>query len=385
MPRSVPRLTSRGLAVFAAFGFVVVVATVTSTPELAPLAVVTGVPLLLAPWLAGRRARSALTAAEFHAHVEPGTVEVGATMQIHLSVTHRASAGYSFPSLGLAPTEHQWRIRGAATGPSRRRGHLAPAADSLLVLPSPARGRTGTCRLPVPTGRRGVLELPPQPSWTSDPFGLFAAAGPPTPAVIAVVYPVPVAPGEPLPEIMTPVGGTDSSGHSPSGSGVGDLEGIRPYVVGDRLSLLHWSSKARYGAWFVRQFGTEGHVTVSVAIDDRPGVHQRIRFEQLVAVTLGVLTEATEAGRSVHLFTLSGRRYTFGPGERGRAEARLVLAELQPSGSGARAGSGALPRGTLLLTTRTGADRLAPLGTEGAPPGRIGSVVGGPGPQVAVV
>jgi uncharacterized protein (DUF58 family) len=383
MPRTAPRVTARGLAVFATFGLVVVIATLTSTPELTPLAVTLGVPLLLGPWMAGRRAQSALATAELHAHVEPGTVEVGGEMQVHLSLTHRTSSGNALPPLGLAPTDNRWTIRGAGSGGDQHRSRLAPSIGSLLALPTPAPGRTETCLLPVRTGRRGVFELPPQPTWATDPFGLFAVTGPPTPAVTAVVHPAPVLPGEHLHDFEAAGTGADASGHSSAGGGIGDLEGIRPYAPGDRLSLLHWSAKARYGTWFVRQFGTEEAQAVSVVIDDRVGVHRRLEFEQLVATTLGILTEAIETGRSAQLHTLSGRRYAFVPGERGQAEARMVLAELQPLGTDAWARMAPAPPDTLLLTTRTGAERLDPRGMAMARAGRPG--IGGSGPKVVVV
>ena len=382
MPRSAPRVTARGLAVFSTFGLVIVIATLTSTPELTPLAITLGVPLLLGPWLAERRAQSALATAELHAHVEPGTVEVGGEMQVHLSVSNRASRGNALPPLGLAPTDHRWTIRGAGSGGVGHRSRLAPSIGSLLALPTPAPGRTDTCLLPVRTGRRGVFELPSQPTWSTDPFGLFAVVGPSTPAVTAVVYPAPVLPNEHLRDIAAAGNGADASGHSSVGGGIGDLEGIRPYVPGDRLSLLHWSAKARYGTWFVRQFGTEEALTLSVVIDDRVGVHRRLEFEQLVATTLGILTEAIETGRSTQLHTLSGRRYNFVPGERGQAEARMVLAELQPLGTDIWARMAPAPPDTLLLTTRTGAERLDPRGMVMATAGRPGI---GSGPRVVVV
>lgn len=385
MPHSAPRLTARGLTVFVAFALVVTVGAVTSTPALSSLAAVVGIPLLLGPWLAGRRGRSALAGVELHAHVVPGTVEVGGEMHVRLSVTHRSSDRTDLPPLGLAPVHHRWRPRGAGSGGIGGRGRLAPPAASLLVLPAPAPGRTEACLLPVPTGRRGVFVLPPQPTWATDPFGLFAVTGPSTPEVTAVIHPAPVPPREDLPELVPAGAGFDATGRSLAGGGIGDLEGIRPYVAGDRLSLLDWSARARYGAWFVRQFGTEGALAVSVVIDDRAGVHRRHEFEQLVATTLWVLTEAVDSGRSAQLRTLSGGGYAFGPGERGRAEARMVLAELQPRGTGAAARPAPAPRGpALLLTTRTGAERLTPSGPAAAPTGSAGSGVV-PGPRVVVI
>jgi hypothetical protein len=348
---------------------------------------VAGVPLLLGPWLAGRRARSALASAEIHAHVEPGTVEVGGEMHVLLSVTHRVRRGASLPPLGLVPIDRQWQARGADAGPGRlgHRGRLAPSTPSLMALPTPAPGRTEARLIPVPTDRRGVFVLPPQPTWTSDPFGLFAAAGPSTPGLLAVVHPVPALPHGSLPELMASLGGAGEMGLVPSGGAIGDLEGIRPYVAGDRLSLLHWPARARYGSWFVRQFGTEGSVAAAIVIDDRAGVHRQREFEQLVAAALWILTRATGEGRSAHLLTLSGRQYLFGPGERGAAEARLVLAELQPAGSVTSTRYPSVPRDTVLLTTRTGADRMTPAGIPA--PASVGTGTAGvlPGARMVVV
>src|SRR5664279_6298425 len=78
------RPTIRGILTLGTFVFVVVTAIVTGTPELAPLAVVIGVPLAVSPLLAYRRAGRANASLVLHAHVEPGAVEAGTTV----SYTH---------------------------------------------------------------------------------------------------------------------------------------------------------------------------------------------------------------------------------------------------------------------------------------------------------
>ncbi|HEX7444679.1 MAG TPA: DUF58 domain-containing protein, partial [Acidimicrobiales bacterium] len=323
------RPTSRGIVALGTLVMVVVAAVVTGTPELAPLAVALGVPLVVGPVLALRRSSFALASVAFHAHVEPGAVEAGSTMEVRLSVTNRSSTGTKFPQLSLPDIGGRWRPTGGDPGPATKPLWVAPSVPSLRALPHPGPGRTESCLLEVPTGRRGVFTLPPQQTWSHDPFGLVGAPGPRTPVVVAVIHPVPYRPGGLVIGSPTPTVGSTSTltVDSGSGDGMGELQGIRPYVAGDRLSLLHWPAKVRYGTWFVRQFDAEGTGSVSVVIDDRAGVHRRVEFERLVSAALWAVLETTRSTRAVHLVTLSGRSYSFAPSEQGRAEARLVLAD----------------------------------------------------------
>jgi uncharacterized protein (DUF58 family) len=379
MRAPVPRPTTRGLAAAVAFVVAVAVATVTSTPELVPLAVVIGFPLLLAPWLARRRARMALATVVLHAHVEPATEEVGGTMEVLVAVTTRATGPNRPPPLGLASTDRQWHTRGTTVPTPHRQPWCAPSAESLMTLPSPEAGTTARCSLAVPTHRRGVLELPPQACWAYDPLGLFGARGPLTPSVIAVVHPSPIDPGGSITQLSDPMPGTGTLLVSGSGGGLGDLEGIRPYVPGDRLSLLHWPAWARYGTLFVRQFGGESTNALPLLLDDRAGVHRRADFDRLVSATLWAVDEALDGGQTVVLSTLSGRTTTFAPTEQGHADARLLLAELQPARSRSPVASPVVvPAGTRLLTTRTGAERLGP-------PGAVAGGAGGRKTPLVVV
>jgi uncharacterized protein (DUF58 family) len=179
-----------------------------------------------------------------------------------------------------------------------------------------------------------------------------------TPIVVAVVYPVPLQLSHLAVGAAASLVGSTSTLDSGTGLGLGELEGLRPYVAGDRLSLLHWPAKIRYGTWFVRQFDGEGTATVSIVLDDRAGVHRRIEFERLVSATLWSVLESTRTPHAAHLMTLAGRSYLFAPSEQGRANARLVLAGLQPVALRAPARSPTIPADAVVLTTRTGAERL---------------------------
>ena len=89
-----------------------------------------------------------------------------------------------------------------------------------------------------------------------------------------------------------------------------------------------------------------------------PGSIDGLEFERLMSATLWALDEAMAGGCQVHLVTLTGKSLWVQPTAGGRAEACLMLAELQPSPVGS-ARPPAVPAGAVLLTTRTGAERLA--------------------------
>jgi uncharacterized protein (DUF58 family) len=171
---------------------------------------------------------------------------------------------------------------------------------------------------------------------------------------------VPTDPGASISRASATAAGAGAPNASGSAGGLGELEGIRPYVPGDRLSLLHWPSKARYGTWFVRQFGGEGSASLPLVIDDRAGVHRRADFDRLTAATLWTVDEALRAGQPVAFYTLSGQIASFEPTDQGRADVRLLLAGLQPRPAQSSAWSRVeVPADAALFTTRTGAERLA--------------------------
>ena len=223
-------------------------------------------------------------------------MEVGNPSHVKLSVTNRATAGTAAPSLGLPNVEDGWETGG--TDPD-----LAPAGPVVgpVDVVAPDAGRAGT-------GYHGVL-LPGgthRSSWCLQPPST-AVLGPRSVRVWSEHrYRDPdrrrrgpsrsAPPGWHLDVgAATALVGSMSTLDSGPGNGLGELEGLRPYVAGDRLSLLHWPAKIRYGTWFVRQFEGEGTATVSIVLDDRAGVHRRIDFERLVSAALGPCSSDPDA------------------------------------------------------------------------------------------
>lgn len=349
-PRPIAGPTARGAGLVLVVIGLVVAAIVTDTPLLLPLPVAMAVPLLVAPFVAARRAGRAADGISLFLHAAPPLAEVGQPVVVTLTVANHS--GSSSPRLGLTPPGGRWRTRDAdRTGPEPRRPSLAPT--QLVPLAAPRPRNSAAHRFGAPTAERGVQVLGPLATWAADPFGLFAAPGPVTPELTVVVSPVADHSLRWRP-VVAPDGAAARE-RALSGGGVGEILGIRPYAPGDRLSLLHWPTRARFGTWYVREFAPEDGGMTTVVVDDRAGVHRRSDFEALVAAALGLLERAILEGGEVELAMVTGRRLLIGSGPPALDRARAELAGLQPRRSTAAT---PLPvRGTI-VTTGTGAQRL---------------------------
>lgn len=361
-----PRPTRRGLGVLAVLAGLVALTLATDTSELVPLAVGIGLPLVLAPLAASWKARRARRGVAVAALTSPPMGPVGGEISLQIRVTNRTSR--PMPALSMASPARRWRPwrgdAGMVVGPSSvtrpvvtrapgglPAGLVVPAGLVTLAGPDPLSTEVQTS--PVPTGRRGVFILPPSPSWVLDAFGLFGAAGPTIPIVTVVLHP------ESGGQAAWPPRTGNESGHGstmavPGGDGPGELVGIRPYVAGDRLSLLHWPARARYGSWFVRQFAPELAPQSSLILDDRAGVHRQADFELMLSAAQGLIEGCRQSGRTIELRTLSGRSTRLPPLPLAFEGAEVFLATLLPRATAVEFTASV---GTVLTTT-TGARTL---------------------------
>jgi len=338
------RPTVRGAGVTLTWVVVVVAVLVTGQRTLWPLAVGLGVPILAAPVISYRRLRRLPPGRHVHLRVDPPMVPQGAACRLQVTVAggpvplppvDLESPVGRWTTLGELPVDLERSVSGRdATGPVPR---WAPAGPSLVHFRSVAPGGAGAAAFPVATGRRGILGLPRLRLWTGDPFGLFGCAGPLQNPCVVVVHPRPVPSHLPgLTAVVAP--GTDGStpGRPPGGRGddLGDLAGLRPYRVGDRLHRAHWPSMAGTGPVMVREFDPDSDRIVQVVIDDRPGTHRRQAFDRALSVTYGLISEATAGGVAVDMLTLSGHRTRVVPTPEGAAALLPLLATLTPSRDG---------------------------------------------------
>jgi uncharacterized protein (DUF58 family) len=191
------------------------------------------------------------------------------------------------------------------------------------------------------------------------------------PDLTVAVHPVAtvprVAPGRP--NLVGPDG--DGVADRPTrGQGV-ELVGVRPYVSGDRLSLVHWRSSVGPLPLLVRELGSESARPVRVVVDDRPGVHRRAAFEHAVDAVTAAVFDRPATAPPLELWSLaSGRCVLAGPGVPS-AELLRWLAALEPHRvRHGRTSSGqtgvAVGPGDVVITTSTGSTSLTSIRNLGA-------------------
>jgi uncharacterized protein (DUF58 family) len=177
--------------------------------------------------------------------------------------------------------------------------------------------------------RRGRFDVGSLRLWVPDHFGFWAVHVATLPAVTVVVHPAAV-------DTPLQVGGSDSpwlgSLHADPRHrrDDGELVGLRPYVPGDRLHLVHWPTLRRGDGPYVKEFASEPHGGVRIVVDDRAGSHRRQPFEVMLGLTVSLLSQASARGLDVELTTLSGEVRVIPPDAAGTALAMSMLATLRP-------------------------------------------------------
>jgi uncharacterized protein (DUF58 family) len=382
----------RGLLLSTGAGLLAVVGFAFGVEEFTLLAVAAGVLLLLGVVSVTWRARIARRSIHLDLRVPAMEVGVGqaATMELRVTNTGRRA----LPPVRLEAPDGRWtvtypglgarRAASASTAPSTApEGSLfvavARALATSVPLPDLRPGSDTVVRIPVPTGRRGVLTLGRIDLWCEDPFRLFAVRAAQTPTAHMIVYPLPDLTGGARRSIRTVATGRPSEarpGALPSPSVAGDdLSSLRPYVPGDRLTRLHWPALARTGELVVRDFTAPDSGRLALLVDLRPAAHGAASFEAAIdrVATLG--TRALDDNVAVALYTSAGERLEIPVGTAGRLALLRALALLGPTnpptssalrwtgrtqGSAVWAAAGAGDEGMVLVTTDAGAASALP-------------------------
>ncbi len=232
------------------------------------------------------------------------------------------------------------------------------ASISLAPL-APTKGRSATYRLP--TDRRGVVHIGPLRAQLTDPFGLASRRFPIAEATTLTVLPA-------IEDLARPTGrgGADDpmvgAAHPvPGRSADEDFATLRPYVIGDDLRRVHWSSSARAGDLLVRQDDPPWQGRMTVLLDTRapagttPSTEDE-RFERAVSAAASLVHDAALRGDQVRLVMGDGTD-TGSVDARGAHELlleRLALVTSAPDGRvELSAATGAARSGTLTVVTRT--------------------------------
>jgi uncharacterized protein (DUF58 family) len=327
--------TVRGRALAGAVVVLAVTGAAVGVEEFVLLALA-GVALLALGALSVRwRARQARRALRLALSVPVPEASVGDVVRAQLVLS---ACGSAVPPLRVDDPAGCWSVshpglggrpEGAAALPPPASG----AGSRPLALPGVRVGAHVTLALDVPTAERGVVTITGPAVRCEDPFGLFTLAVGEGPAGRLLVCPLPAVGG------VGPAGRSRAPGARPGAFApvaspvrqAGDeLDSLRPYVPGDRLTRLHWQALARTGDLVVREFTAGDTGRLAVLVDVRPGVDPAL-LEAAISAAAGLGVRALAAGTAVELCTSAGERLAVAPGTAGQRALLRALAMVGPS------------------------------------------------------
>ena len=126
-------------------------------------------------------------------------------------------------------------------------GLAAQRADAVAAR----RGRSHRSSVPLPTGRRAVIDLGPLRAVRGDVFGLIRRVVQWPVHRQVFVHPRTVRPSSSLPGYVHDLEGEESTKRTASDL---SFHTLREYVPGDDRRFIHWKSTARNGTLQVREF-----------------------------------------------------------------------------------------------------------------------------------
>jgi hypothetical protein len=222
---------------------------------------------------------------------------------------------------------------GGGSRPGRReRAQDRRAVSVARRLPDLRPGADVTLSISVPTTQRGLLTLSGIGLWCEDPFRLVARRVTVAPPAHVIVFPTPADVFAGRATGGHPGGRQHSSATGAANALSGDeLNGLRPYAPGDRLTRLHWPSMARSGELVVRDFVEPEAGSLTLLVDLRPSAHSTDSFEPTIARAAGYGVHALHQGLTVELCTSTGDRVVIAPGAAGHQAMLRALALLGPA------------------------------------------------------
>ncbi|PZE65709.1 DUF58 domain-containing protein [Curtobacterium sp. MCBD17_021] len=166
-----------------------------------------------------------------------------------------------------------------------------------VVVPAVAPNGSHEQHVPVPTTRRGVLDVGPLTGVRADPVGLVRREVVWTAREQVVVHPRTIA----IPSTSTGLV-RDLEGQATTDLSPADIafHAIREYVPGDDPRTIHWKSTAKTGAFMVRQFEDtrRSHLVVGLGVS-RSEFDDDEEFELAVSVAASLGARAVRDGREV--------------------------------------------------------------------------------------
>jgi len=297
------------------------------------------------------------------------------------------------------------RLRPATLVAEDRCGGVPVAVPLVRLRP----GHDSAVDYPVPTDRRGVVEIGPLTVTRTDPLALAGTRRRYGGTARVWVHP------RVHPLVAVPVGIARSLDgridRVPHGSITFDA--LREYVLGDELRRVHWRTSARVGELMVREYVDTSLPRMVVLLDARArGYPEPERFEDTCEAAASVLVAAVRADLAAELLIVAGtvdvprqstvedhvavgpagaRRVDAAPMLDRLAEASLVEASPERDAAALDAAIERLRRyrlgDTLVYLTGSGRpEDLTPIGAlRGRYPMIVVAVIGGPAELVSTV
>jgi uncharacterized protein (DUF58 family) len=157
----------------------------------------------------------------------------------------------------------------------------------------------------LPTTQRGILQIGPMRVTRTDPLGLAKRTSIAADRQQVMVYP--------RIDTIDPPGlpnRRDIAGESMArirSRRFDEFAGLRAYVPGDDLRLVHWPSSARLGELVVRLHEQPEPIGVTVVLDVRRSAHPTVAsLERAISAAASVIVAAARHGRRTVLLTSGG-------------------------------------------------------------------------------
>ncbi|GAA2469327.1 DUF58 domain-containing protein [Winogradskya humida] len=193
------------------------------------------------------------------------------------------------------------RLRAANLVATDRVGSAAVPVPLLRLRP----GRDTTVGYPVPTSRRGVVQVGPLRVTRTDPLGLLTLSRTYGGTAEVWVHPrIHLLRAVPAGMSRSLDGRVDKV---PQGTIT--FDSLREYVVGDELKRVHWRSSAKVGELMVREQLDTSEPTIIVLLDDRAGAHpgrEPESFEAACEAAASIIAAAVREDLPIALHLVSG-------------------------------------------------------------------------------
>ena len=173
-----------------------------------------------------------------------------------------------------------------------------------VELPALDPGESTVLRRSLPTENRGIFPVGPLTIRRGDPLGLLLRGADEADRARLVVHPA-THRVNPFPSgVNRDLDGTPSGESNEAGIA---FSGLREYVPGDDLRLIHWRSSARVGELMVRYNVDNQQPRTAVILDTRATLHDDESFEDAIRAAASVIVAAMERNFPFMVRTTCGR------------------------------------------------------------------------------